>query len=191
MDEVTTSDAAARVQLIETPIASPGQCTICGKSSHPVGFADPRLDFEFYGTVLFCGDCVGDFARLFGWVEPERFVEFLREHEEVLAHDAMVTEELDNLGAIKNAIDYYSSGNSHRSNGSLSVVHVPDDSTAEVIDIGLNESSATVSRTDGDDDSESVAVSEDSAEPVSIERSNDVSDAGSNEFNELIDQYEL
>jgi hypothetical protein len=28
------------------------------------------LDFEFYGTVYFCADCVGDYARAFGFISP-------------------------------------------------------------------------------------------------------------------------
>jgi hypothetical protein len=66
----SNNPAAARVQLLPAPVASPGMCGICGKNEHPDGFADARLDFEFYGTFYLCGDCVGDYARLFGWLHP-------------------------------------------------------------------------------------------------------------------------
>ena len=72
--EVTTNPAAARVQRVAAPIASPGSCAICGKSEHEKGFADPRLDFEFYGTFYLCADCVGDFATLFGWIAPDQAI---------------------------------------------------------------------------------------------------------------------
>lgn len=73
------NDPSARVVRVDAPIASPGQCVICGKTEHPLGFADARLDFEFYGTLYLCADCVGDYARLFGYVSPEELVS-LREH---------------------------------------------------------------------------------------------------------------
>lgn len=76
---MTTSESNAvnpsgRVQVIPAPIASPGQCGICGTPSHPVGFADPRLDFEFYGTLIFCQTCVGDIASVFGYLPTEALV---------------------------------------------------------------------------------------------------------------------
>lgn len=74
--EVTTGtgDPSARVVRIDAPIASPGSCAICGKNSHPDGFADARLDFEFHGTFYLCADCVGDYARLFGYVSSAELV---------------------------------------------------------------------------------------------------------------------
>lgn len=64
---MTVTRPDARVQVLPAPIASPGVCGICGKSSHPDGFADARLDFEWYGTFYLCADCVGDYARAFGY----------------------------------------------------------------------------------------------------------------------------
>lgn len=72
--EVTANPSAARVQLIPAPIASPGHCVICGKSEHEKGFVDPRLDFEFYGSLYFCCDCVGEIASLFNFISPEKAV---------------------------------------------------------------------------------------------------------------------
>lgn len=75
-----TNDPSARIRRIPTPIASPGNCVICGKNEHPQGFAaTDNLDFEFYGTVYFCADCVGDYARCFGYVSPNDLIG-LREH---------------------------------------------------------------------------------------------------------------
>lgn len=65
------SDPSARITLVTSLAASPGHCAICGKSDHPVGFAaTDNFDFEFYGTVYFCGDCIGDYARLFDYKSP-------------------------------------------------------------------------------------------------------------------------
>lgn len=68
------SDPSARITRLATPVATPGNCGICGKDQHPKGFADARLDFEFYGTFYLCYDCVGEYSRLFGYVGPEDIV---------------------------------------------------------------------------------------------------------------------
>ncbi len=77
---IPESDPSARITRVMTPVASPGSCVICGKNYHPDGFAaTDNLDFEFYGTVYFCADCVGDYARVFGYVSPTELVQ-LRAH---------------------------------------------------------------------------------------------------------------
>lgn len=78
---VDTSDtsASARVTRISAPIASPGNCALCGTATHPDGFADPRLDFEFHGTFYLCATCVGEFANLFDYISPDKLVG-LRDH---------------------------------------------------------------------------------------------------------------
>lgn len=75
-----SGDPSARIKRVPAPIASPGNCVICGKNEHPLGFAQTdNLDFEFYGTVYFCADCVGDYARVFGFLAPSEVTAF-REH---------------------------------------------------------------------------------------------------------------
>lgn len=174
MEEPTTSDAAARVQLIEAPIMSPGCCALCGKSEHPVGFADPGLAYEFHGNFYLCGDCIGDFARIFGWVEPKRFVEFLREHEEVLIHNSLLHEQVESLGAIKNAIDYYSGINPTISDDSSSDVHVADIEAEQQDSPGQSESNSFLTGevifTPGPEPKSEPDITE----SVSIERPDDV-----------------
>jgi hypothetical protein len=78
-----TSVASARVQHIERPIVSPGVCGICGKDKHPKGFVDPRLDFEWYGTLYFCADCVVDLAAPFGYITEETYADMKRANEQL------------------------------------------------------------------------------------------------------------
>jgi hypothetical protein len=117
-----TNPAAARVQRIAAPIASPGCCIMCGKNEHPDGFADPRLDFEFYGTFYLCGDCVGDFARLFGWINPDQAVTLalkvkelsdeLAIHREALLNLESGLEQITNYRMLRNTIPDSSDGSS-------------------------------------------------------------------------------
>lgn len=75
MTELPPSDPSARVVRLPNPVASPGCCALCGKAEHPEGFADARFDFEFFGTFYLCGDCVGDYARAFGFISPGQYAE--------------------------------------------------------------------------------------------------------------------
>lgn len=95
----SNNPAAARVQLLEAPVVSPGMCILCGKSEHPDGFADPRLDFEYYGTLYLCGDCVGDFARLFGWLHPMQARALAMKYDELSKELEIHREALLNLEA--------------------------------------------------------------------------------------------
>ena len=52
------------------PVASPGCCGICGYSGKDRRFLDPRKDFEFYGTLILCEECVGSMANDMGFLQP-------------------------------------------------------------------------------------------------------------------------
>lgn len=75
------TDPSARITRVDVLRASPGCCAICGKSDHPEGFAaTDNFDFEFYGTVYFCADCVGDYARVFGYKSPSELDDLLEKY---------------------------------------------------------------------------------------------------------------
>lgn len=97
----------ARIQLIPNPVASPGCCIICGSHEHPVGFADARLDVEFYGTIIFCGNCSGSFAALFGWISPQDYEALQRSNAALQLENSGYEARLTALGAVENAITSY------------------------------------------------------------------------------------
>ena len=101
--EAVPSDPAARVQLIPVPIVSPGNCGLCGCTNHEVGFADARLDFEWYGTFYLCGTCVGDYARLFGFISTDQYRDLKARYLQTLAelewYKSHLSEIKDILGA--------------------------------------------------------------------------------------------
>jgi hypothetical protein len=103
----TSESGEARVQLIPVPIASPGKCVICGKYEHPKGFADSRLDFEFYGTVYFCADCAGEFANLFGYISPDQAILLARRIQELEEENELLKSSLENLeSAVEHLTNY-------------------------------------------------------------------------------------
>lgn len=127
----TTSNPAARVQLIKSLPMSPGCCALCGTSDHPEGFADPQLYYEFYGNVYLCGTCIGDFARLFGWEHPQKVYLLLLELKDVKEELERAYDDLANLGDIKDAIDNYNSGVHVDSVNRREPLSVADNSPAE------------------------------------------------------------
>lgn len=56
--------------ILDHPIASPAKCGLCGYSGSDRRYLDPRLDFEFYGTLIFCESCVGTMANDFEFSSP-------------------------------------------------------------------------------------------------------------------------
>ncbi len=64
------SQATGRFTILDHPVASPGHCATCGYSNNDRKYVDLRLDFEFYGTVVFCVECVGAMAQLLDFLKP-------------------------------------------------------------------------------------------------------------------------
>lgn len=167
-------DPSARVTRIDAPIASPGSCAICGKNSHPQGFADARLDFEFFGTFYLCADCVGEYARLFGYVSSDDLAT-LRAH-----LDAQNTE----LHTLRQAVLGLEStvdgliADAHRRNSSPVVHdHEPGSSTDSVPSNPVDESDAGLPVGDTTEPESVVEpTASGDAEPTDGKRSNDVLD---------------
>jgi hypothetical protein len=65
-------------QLI--PQVSPGSCGICGKGKDPNGFVDPRLDFEYYGSLIFCRDCTTQMAAIFGLISEDTYQDVIADN---------------------------------------------------------------------------------------------------------------
>lgn len=67
-----TSTAQGRYYLLNSPVASPGQCGVCGYGGNDRQYLDPRLDFEFYGSLYFCSECMASMAAVMGYIEPAK-----------------------------------------------------------------------------------------------------------------------
>lgn len=107
---------SGRVQVYPSPVAAPGQCGMCGKAEHPKGFVDIRMDFEFYGVLYFCYDCVGDIGRAVGFYAPEDLSslrarverqddELVILREAILGMESTVDGLLKNVGRIGRRVD--------------------------------------------------------------------------------------
>lgn len=173
--ESSTNPNAARCQLIEAPIASPGSCGICGKSKHDKGFVDVRLDFEFYGTLIFCSDCALDIGSPVGGMSPTEYSELSVKYSESILTVRELTEQLEKLQVIHDFIvNYYG------------YISVPDSSGSNVRELvqsaEFNESNEGNVIELRNDFEESEFSNLNTPESVSVEGSDDVSDATSDSF---------
>lgn len=99
-------DMSSRVTRIAAPVASPGHCALCGKSDHPLGFAaTENMEFEFFGTLYFCADCVGDYARVFGYMHRTEISDLIDKQKSMYEELELLRSAVANL---ENILDAYS-----------------------------------------------------------------------------------
>lgn len=96
------SDVNGAFSLILTPQALPGKCGGCGKAKWEQGFIDTGLQFDFYGALIFCGECVLDMASKFGFITPEA-ADHLRSQIEALQTETVTQREA--LLGLEDAVD--------------------------------------------------------------------------------------
>lgn len=60
------------MQLVDKPMALPGQCKGCGTGDRGP-FLDTGWQEEFYGAIYFCRDCTIDMASYYDLVSPEKY----------------------------------------------------------------------------------------------------------------------
>lgn len=184
---MTTPVAAARVQLIPVPVVSPGCCALCGKSNHPKGFAAPGLHFEFYGTLYFCGDCIGDFAVLFNWIDPDSAATLIEQCRGLINEVARLEDKLGALEGLHNAIVSYSDMYPAYSDANDFPVFLPDSKATKVDNSGVVEVNEPKSTSTSKDEPESDDTDAIIAELTTVKRPDDISSNGSNESTGTLD----
>jgi hypothetical protein len=65
------SDVHGKFSLTRSPEALPGHCGGCGRAKDNLGFIDTGLQFEYFGALIFCSECVLDMASKFGYINME------------------------------------------------------------------------------------------------------------------------
>lgn len=105
--EVTTNLASARFVVIDAPRVEPGSCGCCGKSQHEGGFVTTGLDFEFFGTLIFCSECALAIAAPVGGLTPTQYDSLVKENVELAQQVVRLQEQLNSLQPIKELVDGY------------------------------------------------------------------------------------
>lgn len=64
----------SRIQIVDTPVAAPGNCSMCGSCG---GDGRKFLDFgkqlDWYGAVYFCTECVKEFSQAVDYIPVDAF----------------------------------------------------------------------------------------------------------------------
>lgn len=70
----TTIDPTSRVKVIDTPIAAPGVCALCGTAGGDgLKFIDFGKQLDWYGAVYFCETCITEVSVALGFIPVATF----------------------------------------------------------------------------------------------------------------------
>lgn len=103
---VEVSSVVGRLTVLDNgPVISPGNCGLCGYSGQERKYLDLRLDFEFYGTLIFCEECVMGMAQVFGFITPGQAQALEARVEEAERELIQSRALLANLGSLRVSLD--------------------------------------------------------------------------------------
>jgi len=88
---MTAQPNYSRFQLLERPLASPGNCAVCGTTAHQV--VDFGLNIDFYGAFYLCVRCLAEGAAQIDMV-PRKEVTELEEKAGQSLHSQLMQREL-------------------------------------------------------------------------------------------------
>ena len=91
-------------QLVESPLALPGSCYLCG-SGDKSPYIDWGVSIEFHGALYTCCECTGAVASLLGWVSNNQHKKVLSQNDELMARNLDL--EIENR-ELKQAIEHLS-----------------------------------------------------------------------------------
>lgn len=95
---------SAKILFTQILHTAPGQCATCGSGQDKNGFCDTQLDFEYYGRVYFCSNCVAEIAAVFGFISPTDYAELEDELNLAKMEKQRDIDRIDHLEEIINGI---------------------------------------------------------------------------------------
>lgn len=189
MDDNVHAHPSGRFQVLRTgPMASPGCCIICGYSLKERIYLDPRLDFDEYGSVIFCDQCVTEMATILGLISPTQARALEARVKEAESEIQMLRSAVANLETISDAVAQFSS---------LKLVLTPADtvSVSDSVDVLDDLPSAEAVSDDTERESAEPELPEPAGserddpeltEPDSVSGRDDVRDDASTDLNALL-----
>lgn len=146
-----------RIAVINTPVAAPGVCCLCGTSGgDDRTFVDFGKQLDWYGAVYFCNFCFTEVSQALNFIPVAKYSELHTEFRELLVKYNQLKARFEVINsALRNGLDneYIEPSNSPPKPGSL-------EATEELI-------RAITNATEGDAEAN---------EPSSLEGSNSVYD---------------
>lgn len=126
------------MQVVDSPQALPGSCAMpgCGSAMREK-YIDTELHMEFHGAVYICDLCLGEMARLMGFLEPEHVDRLKVQLDDALTEQYILKRELDGL---RMALDGFT-----LARGARGIDTIPDTGVfAQVVASQLSESVGSV-----------------------------------------------
>lgn len=78
---IEAQKTTSRFAVLDTPIAVPGCCHICGSvGDGKRKFVDFGLNVEFVGVIYFCTLCLAECLAIIGFIRPEEYKAVLEAH---------------------------------------------------------------------------------------------------------------
>jgi hypothetical protein len=144
--------ATGRVQLLNTPVAAPGTCILCGGADKPV--VDFGKQIEWYGAVYFCMDCIREVSQVIGYVPVDSFDKLHTEYRELkLSHEALTEECKTVKDALGKLLYNGSSSGINPGNSEPAIVEDPHAKFEAALDAASGDSSSEQSDSvEGSDD---------------------------------------
>lgn len=94
------TNPSGRFQLIEQPTASPGVCAVCGAPKSEPHFVDTGLDYDFYGRVIFCKNCVSEMAASYDLITPDQYEEIVDASNQQFNENVELKAELERMNRV-------------------------------------------------------------------------------------------
>lgn len=108
MRETLPSD---RVQLrSQSELRDPGSCALCGSGNCDEGYVDTGVWIDYHGNVYFCMNCMRQIVGTIRALTPEEAQELIDQSNSVLAENAELTKEVEELREYKRSVDNLLSG---------------------------------------------------------------------------------
>lgn len=71
MAEILKLHPSGRIKLLDSPVALPGKCAICGSiGGDGREFIDFGFELDYYGVIYFCSFCFSETAGSLGYIPP-------------------------------------------------------------------------------------------------------------------------
>lgn len=79
-------DVSGRFKVLDQPYSAPSKCAFCSlghNQNGTVNFIDTTLDFDFYGVVYICSNCLTEIAKSLGYIAPEEYTQLRESYHQV------------------------------------------------------------------------------------------------------------
>lgn len=128
----------SRVQVLDVPIAAPGNCSMCGSvGGDGRKFLDYGKQLDWYGAVYFCSECIKEFASAVDYIAKAAFDGLYKDYQKLeVAYDKLVKRNQVMENALRNVLGKSDSSDDlvasamavvEESNSSVEIDRVDDD----------------------------------------------------------------